>query len=216
MFCVNKKIRKNMMSSSPITVFTRLIVTAPSEKIADVYFLQLESLKSQLPCLQGCVVYCVHDPSGFRVGSGGGTLNAIDYLLCNGNINFQMERILIIHSGGDSRRAPLYSLCGKAWTTVNSTIGSSLIANPLALLIKELSNFCVHLPYCSLVVASSDVMLHISQLHSGPEVFASNAVSVVSVAEKPHIAKNHGVLAISMDNDSKTYICCPALNYLQV
>ena len=188
------------MSSSPIAVFTRLIVTAPSEKIADVYFLQLESLKSQLPCLQGFIVYCVHDPSGFRVGSGGGTLNAIDYLLCNGIINFQTERILIIHSGGDSRRAPLYSLCGKAWTTVNSTIGSSLIANPLALLIKELSNFCAHLPYCSLVVASSDVMLHISHLHSGPEVFTSNAVSVDSVSEKPHIAKNHGVLAISMDN----------------
>lgn len=197
-------------------IFTRLIVTAPSEKIADVYILQLESLKSQLPCLQGCVVYCVHDPSGFRVGSGGGTLNAIDCLLHNEKINLKTERVLIIHSGGDSRRAPLYSLCGKAWTTVNSIIGSSLVANPLALLINELSDFCMYLPYCSLVVASSDVMLDISHLHSGPHDFAMDAVSVVSVAEKPQIAKNHGVLVINIDDTSNTYICSPASNYLQV
>lgn len=202
-----------------MSVFTRLVITAPSEKISDVYRLQLASLQSQLACLKGCSVHCVSDPKGYRVGSGGGTLNAIDDLLAHSLIDVSKERILIIHSGGDSRRAPLYSLCGKAWTTLNSVVGSSIIANPLTLLIEEISKFCSNLPLCSLVVASSDVMLDIICSDSGPEVFAMDSVSVVSVAENPQVAKNHGVLVLDMKTGattSKPYVTGHAVNYLQV
>jgi hypothetical protein len=114
----------------------------------------------------------------------------------------------------------LYSLCGKAWTTINAVIEESAIANPLALLIQELNAFCEYLPSNSLVVASSDVMLDITFANSGPREFPQHGVSVVSVMESPHIAKNHGVLVLDRDFlgsfSHESFIVGPALNYLQV
>jgi fucokinase len=147
-----------------MTDFSILLLTAPSEKIAEVYLDQLQALKSTLPALQSCkAIYCVADPSGVRVGSGGGTLNALDFLHQRG-INTSKEKILLIHSGGDSRRAPLYSLCGKAWITLNAIVGGTTdtIANPLSVLIDELSRFATNLGPESLVIASSDVLLDLT------------------------------------------------------
>lgn len=140
--------------------FTHIVLTAPSEKIASVYRLQIESLKSSLSFLESSTIYCVSDPEGCRVGSGGGTFNALDYLVnCAGLKDMSMLKVLIIHSGGDSRRAPLYSLCGKAWTTLNSQVEEKELASPMLLLIQEIYNFCAHLPLRSLVVSCSDCLL---------------------------------------------------------
>ena len=68
-----------------------------------------------------CEVLVVSDPDGHRIGSGGGTLNALDCLRTQiGVLELNKARILIIHSGGDSRRAPLHSISGKAWASINT------------------------------------------------------------------------------------------------
>jgi hypothetical protein len=220
-----------MKSSS---VFTHIILTAPSQNIADVYQIQLQSLKASLHSLQHCQIFCVSDPEGCRIGSGGGTVNAVDFLVSQIGANgVAQSQILIIHSGGDSRRAPLYSLCGKAWTTINSTVDASAVANPVLLLIDELSTFCRNLTPGSMVVASSDVMLHIAMNREGPQLFPDNAVSVVCVPELPSVAKNHGVFvgsninappsdlltgleaAPSSNDCGETYQTNIAANYLQ-
>ena len=92
-------------------MFTHLIVTAPTEKAAEVYRFQLNDLKGQLKALADSHLYCVADPCGDRVGSGGGTLNAIHYLfeICGAETILSDSKILIIHSGGDSRRIPIHS-----------------------------------------------------------------------------------------------------------
>lgn len=63
-----------------MNTFTHLIITAPSPVMAVVYQSQLELIRSELPCLRTCHVLCVADPEGVRIGSGGGTLNAVQYL----------------------------------------------------------------------------------------------------------------------------------------
>lgn len=86
-----------------MTGFNHIIITAPSQAIANSYQRQLQLLSSNIFTsidLDSCF-----DPSGKRVGSGGGTLNAIDYLTSKyGYDHILNSRILIIHSGGDSRR----------------------------------------------------------------------------------------------------------------
>jgi len=191
--------------------FSVLLLTAPTEKIAAVYLEQLQALRSTLPALKSCKIYCVADPSGVRIGSGGGTLNALDFLRQQG-VDVSTEKILLIHSGGDSRRAPFYSLCGKAWITLNATVGgadtspaqSTLLANPLSVLIEELSRFATNLGPESLMVASSDVLLDLTG-HYGecPSEFARDAVTVVSVPEDPRIATNHGVLVRGNDTGDR-------------
>lgn len=71
------------------------------------------SIWSSIPC------FVVPDPSNARVGSGGATFNALitvqDLMSRRSDIDFATSRVFVIHSGGDSQRLPLQSVCGKAW-----------------------------------------------------------------------------------------------------
>jgi fucokinase len=104
-----------------------LIVTASNEKQADWYRSQL-ALRQELGYILGFnMVLVVADPEGKRIGSCGSTLLCLFEVLQregfrasdNGQSSRAAEhileglRILIIHSGGDSRRLPSYSACGK-------------------------------------------------------------------------------------------------------
>ena len=147
--------------------FTHVIITAPSPGLAAVYQSQLEVIHNELPYLRDCQILCVADPSGVRIGSGGGTLNAVFHLEnLIGRSSLLKAKVAIIHSGGDSKRAPFHTVCGKAWASINAVQNDSLLGNPLTMLIEELSRFCagiLHSSYTAglIVVASSDVMLDI-------------------------------------------------------
>ena len=90
-----------------------VVVTAANELQATSARIELE--KRSLPAHTKTIA--VADPAGRRIGSGGGTLNALkaahDLL---GDAWLDDRLILIIHSGGDSQRAPSQSVCGKAWS----------------------------------------------------------------------------------------------------
>lgn len=87
------------------STFDHVIVTAPSLPQSQVYTTLCAAIKNRLDTFKNTTFYCVHDPLNARVGSGGGTLNAIDFLVQKfGSSLLESKRILIIHSGGDSRR----------------------------------------------------------------------------------------------------------------
>ena len=90
-----------------------VVVTAANDLQATSARIELE--KRSLPAHTKTIA--VADPAGRRIGSGGGTLNALkaahDLL---GDAWLDDRLILIIHSGGDSQRAPSQSVCGKAWS----------------------------------------------------------------------------------------------------
>ena len=147
--------------------FTHVIITAPTPDLAAVYLSQLEVIHDELPCLRGCQLLCVADPLGVRIGSGGGTLNALHYLdNLIGRNSLLKAKVAIIHSGGDSKRAPFHTVCGKAWASINAVQSDRLLATPVTMLIEELSIFCTNIlrpeyTLGSIVVSSSDVMLNI-------------------------------------------------------
>lgn len=199
-------------------IFSVLVLTAPTERIAAVYLLQLQDLMSSLPCLAACKhVYCVSDPEGERIGSGGGTLHALSYVQSQLGVEETMnQRILMVHSGGDSRRVPTCSVIGKAWSSLNSLLSETSIASPLGLLVTELSGFCGELPLGSLVVASSDVLLDIWD-KKVKIAFHSDAVTLVAVPEIPEVAKNHGVVIVDRNHEMRDEITStlPAMQYQQ-
>jgi hypothetical protein len=77
--------------------------------------------------------------------------------------------VAIIHSGGDSRRSPLHSVSGKAWSSLNSGEGEGdcVLASPLTVLLTELTDLarrlpppnCHRWPAGSVIVASADVLV---------------------------------------------------------
>ena len=59
----------------------------------------------------------IPDRGGKRVGSGGATLEVLKYLH-EREETFEGLRVLVIHSGGDSKRVPQYSALGKLFSPV--------------------------------------------------------------------------------------------------
>ena len=87
--------------------------------------LQAEAFRKEIDCrlIKGViptkVKYAViPDPDGKRVGSGGAAFNVLRYLFEQEGENFLDRKILVIHSGGDSKRIPQYSVCGKLFSPV--------------------------------------------------------------------------------------------------
>ena len=100
-----------------------IILTASNEEQASVYREQISYRleNHQLPATTHYAV--LPDPDGKRAGSGGATFNVMRYIAeqvgedDEENI-FKNKRILVIHSGGDSKRVPQYSAIGKLFSPV--------------------------------------------------------------------------------------------------
>ena len=109
------------LSSETFPVWDYVILTASNEDQAEGYRMQIEKRKDYLPTATHFAV--IPDEGGVRVGSGGATLSVIRYIyeqekIKCGRGHFDNLRILVIHSGGDSKRVPTYSALGKLFSPV--------------------------------------------------------------------------------------------------
>ena len=98
-------------------IWDYIILTASNESQAESYRRQIE-WRIEQGVLPSDTHYAVlPDFEGKRVGSGGATLGVLKYIREREN-SFDSLRILVIHSGGDSKRVPQYSACGKLFSPV--------------------------------------------------------------------------------------------------
>ena len=99
-----------------------VILTASNEAQALGYRLEIEHRLAAGMLPSRCRYVVLPDPQGQRVGSGGATFHALKYLVSEnaGSVEgcFDGRKILVIHSGGDSKRVPQYSVCGKLFSPV--------------------------------------------------------------------------------------------------
>ena len=195
-------------------MFDYLIITAPTASTAEEYKKELRNC-SQID--ESTTLICISDPPGARLGSGGGTLNALSYI---SDPDLFDKSVAIIHCGGESKRAPLHSVCGKGFATFNAVDeDNEELLNPVLLLLAELQRFCREganrQGFC--VVASSDVLLDIHRSHSLK--FPLDAVIVVAVPETPSTAVNHGVILFPpsrmYETKGDTVMCSRVMGYLQ-
>ena len=101
------------------------VITAANEYQAQGYRKQLNLRKSKKWLPEKTEFFVYSDPQGKRIGSGGSTIYVLYRLLehfCHPDEDnkcqsphelFKGKRILVLHSGGDSRRLPAYSAVGK-------------------------------------------------------------------------------------------------------
>ncbi|MGN0852716.1 MAG: HigA family addiction module antitoxin [Kiritimatiellia bacterium] len=110
--------------------FDVIVVTAANEAQAAGYRAQIAWRRQRGFFPAGTEVVVIPDPGGRRVGSLGATLNAFRVLAGSRPDPFANRRILVCHSGGDSRRTPAYAAMGKAFTPLPCTTEDG---RPLAL-----------------------------------------------------------------------------------
>ena len=182
-----------------------LIVTASNDRQARAYERQLAQRK-ELGLLQGCrEVLVVPDTGGRRIGSGGSTLLCLMQILARGlgdrntyvghpqlwRETLGELRILIVHAGGDSRRLPAYSPCGKIFVPVPGVADSGL---PTTLLDRQLPTY-LKLPAADrgigqTVITSGDVLLRFD-----PERvrFGAEGITGLACYAWAQEASHHGV-----------------------
>ena len=102
------------LNSATFPAWDHVILTASNAHQAEGFRAQIESRRPYLPPRTTFTV--IPDEGGVRVGSGGATLSVLRHLHEIGG--WAGKRVLVIHSGGDSKRVPQYSALGKLFSPV--------------------------------------------------------------------------------------------------
>lgn len=167
-----------------------VVLTASNEDQASAYRKEIE-YRLQNNLLPGKTKYAVlADPDGKRVGSGGATLNVLRYLAeAEGGKEAFREKILVIHSGGDSKRVPQYSVCGKLFSPVPRELPNGRAST----LFDEFMIATAGIParmQSGMLVMSGDVLLLFNVLQIDLQYHGAAAISI---KEPVSVGKEHGV-----------------------
>ena len=137
-----------------------VFVTASNEKQAEAYRIQIKNRQERKLLPEKTEFIVVSDIDGKRIGSGGATFNIIKVLADKiGVKEIFKKKMLVIHSGGDSKRVPQYSACGKLFSPVPRCILGGRRTTIFDELLIMMSGI---VPRCSsgmLIVPSDTVML---------------------------------------------------------
>jgi fucokinase len=191
------------------------VITAANEYQAQGYREQIKSRVDSGKLPQETKFIVISDPQGKRIGSGGSTIfvlyNLLEYFCELENNKYSSvrdllseKRILILHSGGDSKRLPAYSTVGKAFIPlpINSFQPSepSKQSIELVALFDLLLYNLMRLPYLSdghLVIASGDVLL---SFDANEVNFCDHGVTGLSYPGSIEVASDHGVYIAPQDS----------------
>ena len=168
-----------------------VILTASNEEQAAAYQAQIDARLAAGRLPAGTVYEVLPDPDGKRVGSGGATFHVMKYLSEQGGGEhfFRGKRILVIHSGGDSKRVPQYSACGKLF----SPVPRELPDGRRSTLFDEFMIGMAGMPARfreGMLVLSGDVLLLFNPLQID---FTFRGAAAISIKEDVETGKDHGV-----------------------
>jgi fucokinase len=164
------------------------VLTASDERQAAMYARQLEWRREAglLPARMRFRIMA--DPGGQRIGSGAATLRVLDTLQAEAD-GLADQRVLIIHSGGDSRRLPHCSVVGKLFARLPRTLPDERASTIFDEFLISLSGLATELPP-GVLVASGDVLLVFDHLQL---TLRRNGVTGVAAAAPAEMGTHHGV-----------------------
>ena len=180
-----------LLEKQKMPLWDYVILTASNESQAQSYRMQIQ-YRLDHGLLPKSIHYAVlPDPDGKRVGSGGATLNVLRYIYQDAG-SFDDKRILVIHSGGDSKRVPQYSACGKLFSPVPRLLPN---LRRYTLFDEFMISMCGVAARISagMLVCSGDVLLLFNPLQID---FYGSGAAALSIKEPAEIGKNHGVYRV--------------------
>ncbi len=195
-----------------------VVLTASNEQQAEGFYAQLEERRTAglLPPKTHFAV--VPDPDGKRVGSGGATLGVLRYIAEAANTaDFSGLRILVIHSGGDSKRVPQYSALGKLFSPVPHELPNGRAATLFDEFLIAMSSVPARIRE-GMLLLSGDVLLLFNPLQID---YSGTGAAAISFKEDVQTGKNHGVFLQGADGNvarflhkqtEETLAACGAVN----
>jgi len=180
-----------------------VILTASNEQQAEAFRAQLARRQKDglIPAKTHFAV--LPDPEGKRVGSGGATLGVIRYIAQEtGRSDFSGLRILVIHSGGDSKRVPQYSALGKLFSPVPRELSNGRASTLFDEFMITMSSVPSRIPE-GMLLLSGDVLLLFNPLQID---YSGRDACVISFKESVQIGKNHGVFLRGEDGKVRKFL----------
>ena len=167
-----------------------IVLTASNENQAEGFRAQINERLKQGLLPQKTHFAVIPDREGKRVGSGGATLGVIKYIAEHtGRNDFSGLRILVIHSGGDSKRVPQYSALGKLFSPVPHKLPNGRSATLFDEFMMAMSSVPARIRE-GMVLLSGDVLLLFNPLQID---YSGNGAAAISFKEAVEVGKNHGV-----------------------
>jgi fucokinase len=174
-----------------------IVLTASNKNQADTYKQEINYRLSRNLLPQNTNYLVLEDPEGKRVGSGGATLNVLNNIRKKSTEEeFSKAKILVIHSGGDSKRVPQYSACGKLFSPVQRELPDGRTSSLFDEFIIALSAVPSRMSP-GMIVLSGDVLLVFNPLQIDLHYLDSAAISIKAPVE---IGCNHGVFLTDKNN----------------
>jgi fucokinase len=180
-----------LLEKQKMPLWDYVILTASNESQAQSYRMQIQ-YRLDHGMLPKSIHYAVlPDPDGKRVGSGGATLNVLRYIYQDAG-SFDDKRILVIHSGGDSKRVPQYSACGKLFSPVPRLLPNGRRSTLFDEFMISMCGVAARIR-AGMLVCSGDVLLLFNPLQID---FYGSGAAALSIKEPAEIGKNHGVYRV--------------------
>lgn len=180
-----------------------VILTASNDHQAEGFRTQLRVRQEADLLTKQTKFAVVADPEGRRIGSGGATLNVIRYLLEQEKFfDFSRKRILVIHSGGDSKRIPQYSALGKLFSPVPHQLPDRRPSTLFDEFMISMSGMPGRIQE-GMLLLSGDVLLLYNCLQID---FSGKGAAVISFKEDIDMGKNHGVYLLGEDGNVAEFL----------
>ena len=167
-----------------------VILTASDECQAEGFRRQIQQRRAGGCLPERTRFRVIPDPEGKRVGSGGATLGVLRFLARDADTEeFKGLRVLVIHSGGDSRRVPQYSALGKLFSPVPRTLPDGRASTLFDEFMVSMSGVPGRIRE-GMLLLSGDVLLLFNPLQID---FSGEGAAVLSFKEDAETGKDHGV-----------------------
>lgn len=185
-----KILDSNINGNANFKVWDYVVLTASDTRQAEAFQTQLtiRLAENRLPVKTKYLV--VPDRGGKRVGSGGATLSVLrEIVKAENSQDLSSLRILCIHSGGDSKRVPQYSACGKIFSPVPRVLPNGHRSTLFDEFMIGTCGFPSRIS-SGMLVCSGDVLVLCNSLQLD---FYGGIAAALSVKENVSVGKNHGV-----------------------
>ena len=193
-------IYQKTIHSNSIEKWDWIVLTASNKEQANTYEQEINSRLNKNLLPKDVKYLVIEDPEGKRVGSGGATLNVLKKIKeKETKKNFDDLKILVIHSGGDSKRIPQYSVCGKLFSPVQRELPDGRTSTLFDEFIIAFSAVPARMSP-GMIVLSGDVLLIFNPLQIDLYYLDSAAISIKAPVET---GKNHGVFLTEKNRKCK-------------
>ena len=186
------------LRSNTFPVWDYIILTASNEHQAAGFQAQINSREGFLPSRTRIGI--IPDEGGVRVGSGGATLSALKWLDEQGG--WSGKRVLVIHSGGDSKRVPQYSALGKLFSPVPHVLPDGRSSTLFDEFIIAMSAVPGRIRE-GMLLLSGDVLLLFNPLLVD---WSGSGAAVISFKEDVETGKDHGVYLRGDDGNVRQFL----------